>query len=127
MEPDALEVAAVLCTADREPGRISFLPAHLDVKAGEEVRFVVMNTSAITHDFTLGDTATKTAHRQAMAAAMKAGREAHHDHDGNAITVQPGTTQTLAWLFTTPGVFEYDCNIPGHFEAGMKETITVSQ
>lgn len=114
-------------TVDITMGDATFTPAHLAVKAGEAVRFVVTNTSSIAHDFTLGDTATQTAHRQEMADAMQAGHEAHQHHDGNAITVQPGTTQTLAWLFTKPGVFEYDCNIPGHFEAGMKGTITVSQ
>lgn len=108
-------------------GDISFTPAHLDLKAGEAVRFVVTNASSIDHDFTLGDTATQTAHRQEMAEALQTGKEPHQHHGGNATTVKPGATQTLSWLFSKPGSFEYDCNIPGHFEAGMKGTITVSR
>ncbi len=114
-------------TVEITMGDISFTPAHLDLKAGEAVRFVVTNTSSIDHDFTLGDTATQTAHRQEMADAMQAGKEPHHHQGGNAITVRPGATQTLSWLFTRPGSFEYDCNIPGHFEAGMQGTITVAR
>jgi uncharacterized cupredoxin-like copper-binding protein len=105
----------------------SFTPAHLEVKAGQSVRFVVTNASGIDHDFTLGDAATQTAHRTEMAAAMQAGQQAHHHHSDNAVMVTPGATRTLSWLFTTPGSFEYDCNIPGHFEAGMRGTITVSR
>jgi uncharacterized cupredoxin-like copper-binding protein len=108
-------------------GDLSFSPAHVDVKLGEAVRFSVTNASAVAHDFTLGDTATQTAHRKDMAEALQAGRPAHQHQGGNAITVPPGATRTLSWRFSKPGSFEYDCNIPGHFEAGMKGTITVSR
>jgi uncharacterized cupredoxin-like copper-binding protein len=105
----------------------SFTPAHVEVKTGEAVRFVVTNTSGIDHDFTLGDTATQSAHRKEMAEAIQAGREAQRHQDGNAVTVQPGASKVLSWRFTKPGSFEYDCNMPGHFEAGMRGVITVSR
>jgi uncharacterized cupredoxin-like copper-binding protein len=107
-------------------GDASFAPDHVDVKQGEAVRFVVTNASSIDHDFTLGDPATQTAHRREMAEAMQAGREPHHHDGGNAITVKPGATLQLAWRFTKPGNVEYDCNVPGHFEAGMTGTVAVS-
>lgn len=107
-------------------GDSSFTPDHLEVRKGEAVRFVVTNTSSIDHDFTLGDAATQTAHRQDMAEAMAAGHAAHQHAGANAITVKPGETAKLAWRFTRTGSFEYDCNIPGHFEAGMHGRLTVT-
>lgn len=107
-------------------GDVSFTPAHLDVKRGESVRFVVTNASALEHDFTLGDPATQADHRKDMAADMMAGHAAHHHHETNAVTVPPGATQSLAWMFSRPGTFEYDCNVPGHYEAGMAGTVTVA-
>jgi uncharacterized cupredoxin-like copper-binding protein len=107
---------------------LSFSPAAVTVKAGETVLFVVHNTSAADHDFTLGDKATQEAHRKEMAEAMNGQEEMehHHHHGGNALTVKAGKTAKLAWTFDKPGVVEYDCNVPGHYEAGMAGTVTVT-
>ena len=52
----------------------------------------------------------------------------HHAHGHpNAIFVKPGASKTLIWTFTKSGVYEFACNIPGHYEAGMKGTIVVTQ
>jgi uncharacterized cupredoxin-like copper-binding protein len=48
----------------------------------------------------------------------------HHDHP-NAVMVKPGRTRELVWRFTRAGAFEYGCNVPGHYESGMKGTIAV--
>jgi uncharacterized cupredoxin-like copper-binding protein len=107
---------------------LSFSPAAVTVKAGETVQFVVHNASAADHDFTLGDKATQEAHRKEMAEATNSQEEMqhHHHHGGNALTVKAGKTAKLAWTFDQPGVVEYDCNIPGHYEAGMAGTVTVT-
>ena len=47
-----------------------------------------------------------------------------HD-DPNGITVKPGQTQDLTWTFGRAQQLEFDCNIPGHYESGMKGTIIV--
>ena len=49
-----------------------------------------------------------------------------HD-DPNAVAVEPGKTGTLVWRFENAGTFGFACLIPGHFEAGMKGTLTVGQ
>jgi uncharacterized cupredoxin-like copper-binding protein len=104
---------------------LTFTPATVTVKAGETVRFTIHNSSAVDHDFTLGDKPTQEAHRQEMAEAAQAGEEMHHHHDGNAAMVEAGKTATLVWTFAQPGTVEYDCNVPGHFEGGMAGVITV--
>jgi uncharacterized cupredoxin-like copper-binding protein len=102
----------------------SFEPGSLTVRAGEIVRFVVTNVSGLDHEFVLGDAATQKAHRAEMASMAAAGQAMDHDHP-NAATVAPKQTATLTWKFTRPGVVEYDCDIPGHYEAGMKGVIKV--
>lgn len=102
-----------------------FEPKVLKVKTGETIRFVVMNKSDVDHDFTIGDAATQTAHRTEMLAAMGKGAKMHHDADPNAISIKAGQVGELVWKFSRAGQFEFDCNVPGHYEAGMKGTITV--
>lgn len=112
-------------TVEITMGDLSFTPASLDVRAGETIRFVITNKSAIDHDFTLGDTKTQIAHRAEMLEAMKNG-EMHHGDDPNAVVVKAGQRRELIWTFSRAGRLEYDCNVPGHYEAGMKGVITVA-
>jgi uncharacterized cupredoxin-like copper-binding protein len=103
-------------------GDMSFTPASLSVAQGETIRFEIRNTSAVDHDFTLGDAATQAAHRQEMAAGHA---HAHGHAAANAVMVPAGQTATLAWTFDQPGKLEYNCNVPGHFESGMAGVIEV--
>ena len=104
---------------------MSFDPNLLDVKIGETIRFAVTNRSEVDHDFTIGDAVTQLAHHKEMLEAMDKGGEMHHGGDPNAISVEAGRTQELIWKFTRAGRFEFDCNVPGHFEVGMKGVIAV--
>jgi uncharacterized cupredoxin-like copper-binding protein len=111
-------------TLDITMGDMSFDPTSLEVAAGETIRFVVTNKSELDHDFTLGDIATQTAHRAEMAKASGGGGMEHGD-DANAVMVRARQTRELIWKFTRPGTLEFDCNIPGHYEAGMKGVIAI--
>ncbi len=102
-----------------------FEPNELQVKVDETIRFVVVNKSDTEHDFTIGDIATQTAHRKEMVEAMEKGSAMHHHDDPNATSVTAGQSGELIWKFTRAGSFEFDCNVPGHYEAGMKGIITV--
>jgi len=106
---------------------MSFEPAFLEVRTGETVRFTVVNKSQVDHDFTIGDDATQKKHRAEMLEMIeKAGNMDHHD-DPNAISVKAGETKELIWKFSRAGKFEFDCNMPGHYEAGMKGVIAVTR
>ena len=105
---------------------ISFTPDRVTVKVGETIRFAVTNASGIEHDFTLGDSATQARHREEMAKAAESGKAHHHHHGGNAVLLAPGGKGEVIWTFTKPGSFEFDCNVTGHFEAGMKGALTVA-
>jgi len=69
-------------------GDMRFDPAAVTVKTGENIRFVISNTSSVDHDFTLGDAAAQLLHRQEMARMTDiAAEHAHHRHHYNAIYV----------------------------------------
>jgi uncharacterized cupredoxin-like copper-binding protein len=42
-----------------------------------------------------------------------------------ALTVPPGATRRLTWIFDEPGIVLYGCHVLGHWSAGMKGTIVV--
>jgi uncharacterized cupredoxin-like copper-binding protein/DNA-binding winged helix-turn-helix (wHTH) protein len=105
-------------------GEMSFEPSTVAVRVDETKRFVIANKSRIDHDFTIGDAGTQTKHRAEMAEMMQKG-EMNHRNDPNEVMVGPGQQRELMWKFTRAGSCEFDCNVPGHFEAGMRGVIEV--
>jgi len=99
---------------------MSYTPASLAVKRGEQVKFVVRNAGAFVHEFVLGDQKGNLKH----AALMRKFPDMEHD-DPNGKTVQPQGTAEILWRFTRKGTFEFACLIPGHREAGMLGKIIV--
>jgi len=125
------KAAQVSRTVRIEASDIKFNIVSLDVRTGETIRFVVVNKGESEHDFTIGDAATQKAHRAEMAKMMEHGTMDHglggmHHDDPNAVFVRPGETKELIWTFTRPGTFEFACNVPGHYEAGMHGKIAVA-
>lgn len=103
-----------------EGGEMSFSPSALEVKKGEQVRFVLTNAGAVDHEFLIDSVANNAAHKEAMAADP----EMQHD-EPNGRRLKPGEKTELVWRFTKPGTFEIACLIPGHYESGMKGEVSV--
>ncbi len=101
---------------------IEFSTAEIQVSPGETVRFVIRNDGELEHDFTIGDAETQAAHRAEMEEMMKGTSDghAHNHHSKNAVMVAPGETAELIWTFADGEKVEFGCNVPGHFEAGMR-------
>ncbi|TPG79719.1 cupredoxin domain-containing protein [Pseudomonas arsenicoxydans] len=127
-------------------GDMSFTPKAIDIKAGETIRFVLVNKGQLLHEFNLGDAAMHAKHQQEMLQMQQSGmltptsmKEMDHgsmagmDHgmmkhdDPNSVLVEPGKTAELTWTFTKATSLEFACNIPGHYQAGMVGKLTVSQ
>lgn len=128
-------------------GDMSFNPGSLDIKAGETVRFVLINKGQLLHEFNLGSAAMHAGHQQDMLkmqqsgmltptgmkqgmdhAAMGHGENGGMRHDDpNSVLVEPGKTAQLTWNFSKATRLEFACNVPGHYQAGMKGDLTVSQ
>ena len=98
-----------------------FTPANWQATSGETVRIQVVNTGKVRHEFIIGTEAELKAH----AADMKKSKAAHHHHGSNAVSVAPGGTGELVWTFADAGVLHIACFEPGHYDAGMRGTISV--
>lgn len=97
-----------------------FNHAQFTVKQGETVRIVVRNAGKLPHELVLGDEKSLREHAELMR------RFPGMEHaDPNQVTVAPGETRELVWQFTRAGTVHFACLLPGHYEAGMKGTITV--
>jgi uncharacterized cupredoxin-like copper-binding protein len=55
---------------------------------------------------------------------MAAGGMRHEEP--NAVAVAPGQSKELTYTFTEPGETLAGCHFPGHYDGGMKATITVT-
>lgn len=98
-----------------------FAPAHISVKLGETLRLVAINAGQILHEIVIGTPEELAEH----AALMQKFPDMDHDEPYMA-HVDPGQRGEIIWTFNRAGSFEFACLIPGHFEAGMKGTLTVT-
>jgi uncharacterized cupredoxin-like copper-binding protein len=101
-------------------GKMMFVPDRIEIKRGEQIRFVLENVGELDHEFVLASAQENVKH----AEEMKKNPDMEHD-DPNARRLKPKTKSEIVWRFTKRGTFEYGCLIPGHREAGMIGTITV--
>jgi uncharacterized cupredoxin-like copper-binding protein len=101
--------------------QMRFFPGDLTVQQGETIAFTVTNTGSLPHEFVIGNS-----HVQEEHAAGMTGSDSHHDLGHNAMELAPGETRTLIYVFDTPGTLLIGCHVPGHYEAGMRATITVT-
>ncbi len=40
--------------------------------------------------------------------------------DPNSVLLEPGTSAEIVWKFDTDARLEFACNVPGHYQLGMK-------
>lgn len=118
-------------------GDIWFKPDDLSVAPGETVKFVIENTGNLVHEFVIGNADKQAEHREMMQqmASNGGGHDMSADHHGAmaghhampSVTVAAGETKTLVWTApeTSNAALVYACNIPGHFEAGMRGELVV--
>lgn len=95
-------------------------PASISVKGGETIRFVVRNSGKVIHELVLGTAKELREH----AALMRKFPNMEHANPAQVV-VAPGETADFIWQFTKPGAFDFACLQPGHYEAGMRGTVTV--
>ncbi|MGI8526641.1 MAG: cupredoxin domain-containing protein [Pseudolabrys sp.] len=110
----------VLVTMREGNGTMAFLPATLEIKRGEQIKFIITNGGALAHEFVLANEKDNLKH----AELMNKYPDMEHD-DPNGKTVQPKAKSEILWRFSKAGTFEYACLIPGHREAGMIGKVTV--
>jgi len=103
---------------------LTFDPDSITVSEGETVTFRITSTSNLMHDFVLGDAADQDAHEAEMEEMRESGEMMEHS-EPNAASVPGDGFVELTWHFTQPGTILFGCHQKGHYDAGMKGTITV--
>lgn len=112
-EPQSGDIPIVMTDAMR------FVPEPITVKAGEEVTFMVKNEGLIVHEFFVGSEDEQVDHAAEMASGAMS-----HGHD-NALSLEGGESGSLTMTFAAAGSLLIGCHEPGHYDAGMKATLTV--
>jgi uncharacterized cupredoxin-like copper-binding protein len=93
---------------------MDYSPAVIEVKRGEQIRFVIRNLGSEDHEFLLATTAENLKHGE----VMKKHPDMEHD-DPNGVRLAPKKSGEILWKFSKAGTFEYSCLIPTHREFGM--------
>jgi uncharacterized cupredoxin-like copper-binding protein len=103
-----------------DDNKMLYVPATIEVKKGEQIRFVIENEGLFNHEFVLGTEEGIRSH----AVEMKKHPGMQH-HDAHSVQVAMYDRGELLWRFTKAGRFVYACLIPGHLERGMRGTVVV--
>lgn len=101
--------------------KMRFEPDVIEVKQGETVKFVVMNTGAVLHELVIGTKKELDEH----AALMRKFPNMEHDEPYMS-HVSAGKKGEIVWNFNRAGDFDFACLIPGHYDAGMIGKIKVT-
>ena len=110
----------------RMDDQMRFSPSEITVRAGETIRFVVHNAGQTAHEMVLGSEAALREHAEAMRRES-AHSHSHHHGTGAAILLDGGKTGELVVRFAQSTTLQMACLIPGHYQAGMRGTVRVSE
>jgi uncharacterized cupredoxin-like copper-binding protein len=119
-DPNAPARTVTIVMVEKDDGHMVYEPNKLEVKLGEQIRFVLENKGQLDHEFVLGTESEIDEH----ALLMQKFPEMEHS-DPNMKRVEAGAEGELVWRFTVAGEFDFACLIPGHIEAGMFGSIVV--
>lgn len=97
-----------------------FTPDHIEVTEGETLRIRASNMGQVLHEIVIGTADELDKH----AALMKRFPNMQHDEPYMA-HVAPSQQGEIVWTFNRAGEFGFACLIAGHYEAGMRGTVTV--
>lgn len=113
----ARPISVVMTDGD---GKMAFIPSAIEVKQGDQIKFLLRNNGATDHELVLGTLEMNLEHAREMAENP----DMRHE-DPNAKRLAPKKTGEILWRFTKVGEFDFSCLIPGHREAGMTGKIIV--
>ena len=107
-------------TIEVEMSEMAYTPSRIEVKRGEQIRFVIRNAGKEDHEFLLATTQENLKHAEDMK------KHPHMEHDDpNGVRLAPAKSAEIVWKFTKAGTFEYSCLIPDHRDYGMIGQVTV--
>lgn len=126
----------------------AYAPDHVEVPAGVPVEITLRNDGSVEHEWMVGRDPRDGGGYEADLLAMAqievvegedyvfgemgetdhTGTTGAEEHHGTEVEVEPGGHVTLRVTFPADavGTWEMGCFVPGHYEAGMKGTFTVT-
>lgn len=104
---------------DRQ-GQLKFYPNHLDLVVGQTYRLILDNPSPEKHYFSAPDFAAVSWTRKVEAAGVEV--------KGTVRELELKPKAEAEWVLVPekPGEYDLECTIPGHAEAGMTGTLTIT-
>lgn len=117
---EAADPAKAARTITIRASEIAYDVVTLNAKAGETIKFTLINDGTQDHEFGIGDAAFFEAHAKMMESMPGMAHETP-----NIVKAKPGETASFGWTFTKPGTFEFACSMPGHAALGMAGAIIV--
>jgi uncharacterized cupredoxin-like copper-binding protein len=116
-QPVVSEVQVHLGT---QAGELKFVPDQLEFEADKRYKLVLDNPSPEKHYFTAKDFADGIWTQKVEAGNVEVKGAVHE------LELKPGAIAEWFFIPLKTGTYELHCSIPGHAEAGMKGTITIS-
>jgi uncharacterized cupredoxin-like copper-binding protein len=116
-EPETTALGPGDVTVQIDIHHSAFVPDGLIVVEGTRVRFLVANGDPIGHELITGGPDVHRRHAD--------GTEAEHPSVPGEVSVGPNDTALTTFTFDTPGVYEFACHLPGHYEYGMQGEVEV--
>ena len=110
---------AIKVIMQERDGKMLFVPYHVEIRKGEQIKFELYNSGELDHEFVLATAQENQKH----AEAMKMNPDGARRSKCNAGSAKE--TDEIVWNFTKLGDFEFACLIPGHRDAGMFGTVEV--
>jgi uncharacterized cupredoxin-like copper-binding protein len=101
-------------------GKMTYRPDRVDVKKGEQIKFVLRNAGLVDHEFLIDTVSNNARHK----ADMEKNPDMAHQ-EPNGVRLKPGASKEILWRFTKAGTFEFACLLPGHYESGMKGVVAI--
>jgi uncharacterized cupredoxin-like copper-binding protein len=120
-EPGKGNPDRIITVSMQDTMKYLFSPELGELKNGETIEFKVRNDGQIQHEFSIGN-----AEEQIKHASMMQKMPNMKHNDPNTVSLSPGESATLSWKFMGKDTVVFACNIPGHFEAGMKHTLAIT-
>ncbi|MFS8980812.1 cupredoxin family protein [Cupriavidus necator] len=99
-----------------------FTPSTITVKRGETIRFVVRNSGKMKHEMVLG---TEGQLRELYYTRLQTPEKEYASSNG--ITLEAGKSGEIIWQFSKLGTVSFACLVPGHYDSGMRGTVTVKR
>ena len=88
-----------------------FLPAEIAVNEGETIQFVIKNGGNHKHEMLMGPMAELK-----KIAKMRSMYPEKEHTEVHLLQLEPGEQKELIWQFTSAGMIDFACPLPGHFK-----------